>query len=389
MSTAVATRQTTRPEGTVAASALLRAVMAVKPLAVPTYRKKQPAIPPRIRVDWTIDALTVTATNGEAWASYRIESAVCVTPGSVVIQAGLLATVARTVGKITVHAGEPVPEGVSPDLVVMSEAGTSRIRTMPFTDWPEEPEVPDAPTWPVDPSHLRAVLSAASTETSRPILQAIAFQDGAMVATDSYRLHYIDGGLPAYPGLLIPESALRWVAKETEPVLMVATSDIRPVVRIVGGSQAWTVRTADGGWHKHADTGERVQDRADYVAWRKLPEMYPTTNRLTIDRTEILRAIRHCLSIMPGTVDPIKVEVKHDGIRFVRTISDVCTLEASTVGKLDGPEIAVAFSGSYLRDAIAAGSGDSVTVHMFDPIRPAVITDDGPCRRLLMPVRLA
>jgi DNA polymerase-3 subunit beta len=343
-----------------------------------------------IRLDRAEDALTLTATDSTAWASYRISSAVCAQPGSVIVQASLLAAVAKTTGKVGISA-KAVPFGhVTDQVVFVTDAGTTTLRQYPDDDWPTAPRTPADEqeswvAWSVDPAHIRAVLPAASHEDSRPLLTCVAFQPGVMVATDSYRLHAIDGGLPDWPELFVPAIALRWVAKEQEPVWLCATEDGK-VIRISGGAQTWVTRAVDAGTAWSEDKKARVP--AKYPAWRSL---IPTnqTSHLTIDRAEILRAVRHCLSIVPGTVDPIKLEAKHGGIRFVRTISDVCTLEASTVGKLDGPEITVAFNGSYLRDCVAAGSGDSVTIHMSDPIRPGTITDDGPAVRLLMPVRIA
>jgi DNA polymerase III sliding clamp (beta) subunit (PCNA family) len=385
MTTTTDERTTTTLEGTVAASSLLRAIGAVKPLAKPTYRKGKTTLPPRIRLDWTDDAVTVSATDGEAWASYRIDSAVCTGPGTVIIQASLLAAVAKTTGKVAITAS-------SDDQVrFTSVAGTTLLRHSPDAEWPATPDVPTDTAWPVDPAHVRAVLPAASTEDARPILEAVAFQLGAIVATDSYRLHYIDGDLPDYPDLLIPGHALRWVAKETEPVSISATTEVRPVVRISGGAQTWTVKTTDGGWHKQADTGERVQDRAEYVNWRKLPEMHPATSHLIIDRAEILRAIRHCMSIStPSSWTPIPVimAMSATSVQFTRNVPDVCALETSAVAKLDGQEMTIAFGGRYLRDCIAAGSGDTVTIGFSDPITAALVTDNGPCVRLLMPVRV-
>jgi hypothetical protein len=190
--------ETAIPEGSLAASALLRAVMAVKPVAKLTHRRGLPALHGRIRMDWTEDALTVTASDGETWASYEVRSAICTSPGSAVIQASVLASVAKTAGKISVSSADDGPVR-PPQVRFTTDAGTTLLHRS-ADDWPQVPMTPadtdgSWTAWSIDPAHVREVLPAASTDVGRPVLQVIAFQPAAMVATDSYRLHYVETGI--------------------------------------------------------------------------------------------------------------------------------------------------------------------------------------------------
>jgi hypothetical protein len=384
--------ETAIPEGSLAASALLRAVMAVKPVAKPTYRRgTAQTLPGRIRLDWTDEALTVTASDGETWASYEVCSAICTSPGSAVVQASVLASAAKTAGKITVSSADD-GQVRPPQVRFTTDAGTTLLHRS-ADGWPQVPMTPadtdgSWTAWSIDPAHVREVLPAASTDVGRPVLQAIAFQPGAMVATDSYRLHYVEAGVPDYPNLLIPEHALRWIAKEQESVSLSATSDERPVVRISGGAQTWVVRTVDGAWKSNKIGEPKTYRPPEFPKWRHfLPDFTPSV--LKIDRAEILRCVRHCMSIAPVQSEiPVVLNVTAGAVAFSRSIPMMCSLAATAVAKLDGPRISVAFNGRYLRDAVAAGHGDTVTMGLRTPIDPVPVTDDGTCARLIVPVHI-
>jgi DNA polymerase III sliding clamp (beta) subunit (PCNA family) len=379
MSTAIAEPTETKsiPSGRVAASALLRAVRAVKPVAKPTRKRGASLIPARIHLHWTEDTLTVSATDGAIWASYRIESAPMTAAGSCALPASLLATVAHTTGTITIR---PVGDD---QVSFTSASGTITLRVAPGDDRLRVPEFyDDAPTWPVDPAHIRALLPAVSDDLSRPILNCVAFQDGAMVATDSYRLHFIDTGVPAYPtglcahgtGLPVPKDGLRWVAKESGPVTLSATSNGRHV-QLTGGAQTWIVATEQG------STG--------FPDWRRLIKQSASPNHLVVDRSELLAAVRHCNRIKADPVAyPLKLDLTARSVRAYRTIPDVVTMESTVVARWDGPDTTTAFTGAYLADCLAVGLGDTATIgiNAKNPRQMSLITDDSPCRRILMPV---
>ena len=257
------------------------------------------------------------------------------------------------------------------------------LRTLPTEDFPKVAE-PAGTTTTVDGAAfltgLRQVLPAASEDFSRPVLGGVLLEplpDGLrLVTTDSYRLarREIRGATIdiADKGILVPAPALNEVTR-----LIGDDDDVE--VRVDENAVRFTVgRTR---LHARLISG-------DFPSYEGLlPTDHP--NRLTIDRTKLLDAIRR-VRVMARDVTPLNVALNTDGITLTATTVDVGEATEHIAASYEGEDATIAFKAAYFHDGVEAQTANDIVLSLRGAIQPALLTaadDDGGYLYLLMPLR--
>ncbi len=267
-------------------------------------------------------------------------------------------------------------------------AGRSQfaVRTIPAAEFPRVAEPPgegvtlDAKALA---EALRQVVSAASTDESRPILTGVllaAEGDGLrLVATDSYRLAVRDlpgtSFLSEGQSVLVPSTAL----KELNRVLGHADTDV--TLRLGDRDAAFQL----GSVHLMTRLIE-----GEFPNYRSLiPNTQP--NRLTVSREGLLDAVRRVRVVAHDPSTPVRITMREEGIELSATAQDIGNAFEQLDAKFEGTELTVAFNPEYLIAGIEAATGDEVTLETIDALKPALLRsiDSSDFLYLLMPVRVS
>jgi DNA polymerase-3 subunit beta len=228
---------------------------------------------------------------------------------------------------------------------------------------------------------LRQVVTAASSDDSRPILTGVllaAEGDGLrLVATDSYRLSVRDlagtSVLEEGQSVLVPSRALQEVIRlldpEGEVVLRLGDRD---VTFEVGGTRL-SSRLIEG----------------DFPNYRGLiPDSHP--NLLTVSREVLLDALRR-VKLMAREATPVRLSMSDGQLELVAVTQDVGQAHEAMDAQYNGADMTVAFNPDYLFEGVEASVGDEVVLRTIDELKPALLSaveDDG-FLYLLMPVRVS
>jgi DNA polymerase-3 subunit beta len=258
------------------------------------------------------------------------------------------------------------------------------VRTIPAHEFPQLPE-PAEDRVELDAEALaealRQVVSAASTDESRPILTGVlmaAEGDGLrLVATDSYRLAVRD--LPGTSVLaegqevIVPSTALRELTRllgdEDKVVLHLGERDASFEV----GDVLLMSRLIDGEFPKYRSL---------------IPQNHP--NQLTVGREALLDALRR-VRLLAREATPVRLVMSADGLELLAVTQDVGQAHEVLDAKYEGGELTVAFNPEYLIAGIEVTPGDEIALETVDALKPALIhaTDGAEFVYLLMPVRVS
>lgn len=229
---------------------------------------------------------------------------------------------------------------------------------------------------------LRQVVPAASNEDSRPILTGvlIAAEKGGLrlVATDSYRLAVRD----------LPDTS---VLTEGQSVL-VPSNALRELTRLVGDVEQVVIRFGER--EASFEVGDTVVTtrliEGEFPRYENLiPASQP--NKLTVNREELLEAVRRVRLVATASSTPVRLEMHNDRVDLLVNELDRGQAHEQIDVELEGQELTVAFNPDYLIAGAEAAGTDEITIGTSDPMKPALIrsTDDPHFLYLLMPVRVA
>ena len=312
--------------------------------------------------------------------------------GAAVAPARLLTDVVRAV-----PAGS-VEFSVTDDGEASIVAGPSEfsIRLIPEEDYPQlafkdertqdGASVAFSPAVSFDGLEFRGALSqvvkSASSDDSRPILTGVfmtAESEGQLrlVSTDSYRLSVrdLEGSsiLGEHERVLVPSRALgelqRLIADSDEVTLKLAEHYAQFVV----GAVQLTTRLIPG----------------DFPNYHGLiPTSHP--NCLTANREQLLEVVRR-VRLLAQDSTPVRLVMSSENLEVIAITHDVGKANESMDVQYEGEDLTVAFNPGYLIDGIEASTGDEVTLHTADAVKPALLRSVGneSFLYLLMPVRVS
>lgn len=228
---------------------------------------------------------------------------------------------------------------------------------------------------------LRQVVSAASTDDSRPILTGVlmaAEGNGLrLVSTDSYRLAVRD-----LPGTSVLDDGQS---------VLVPSRALNEVIRALGSSDDLTLELGEreasfgiGGVHLTT----RLID-GDFPNYRGLiPQSQP--NRLTIGRAPLIDAVRR-VKLMAREATPVRLTMHTDNVELRAITQDVGQAHESLDATYTGEELTVAFNPEYLLTGLEVTPGDEISLETVDSLKPALLrsTESADFLYLLMPVRVS
>ena len=257
------------------------------------------------------------------------------------------------------------------------------VRALPATEFPRPPEPPDRAVT-LDAASLgealRQVVSAASTDDSRPILTGVLLQaEGAglrLVATDSYRLAVRD----------LPGTSLL----DADQQVLVPSGALRELNRLLSGASEVVVRVGDR--HASFEVGPvRLTTRlieGEFPNYRGLiPASHP--NRLTVGRDALLEGVKR-VKLLAKEATPVRLAMSGDALELITINQDLGQAHEQLDAKYEGADLTVAFNPDYLMAGIDVSPGDEVTLETIDSLKPAVLrsVERDDFLYLLMPVRV-
>ncbi len=345
-----------------------------------------------VHLDLAGGALVVTGSDLDLTLSVTAEVA-GEEDGAAVTPARLLTDVVRAVPPGSVEFS------VTDDGEASIVAGSSEfsIRLIPEEDYPQlafkdestadtAASVAFSPAVTFDGPEFRGALSqvvrSASSDDSRPILTGVlmaAEDEGQLrlVSTDSYRLSVrdLEGSsiLGEHQRVLVPSRALRelerLIAESGDVTLKLAEHYAQFVV----GAVQLTTRLIPG----------------DFPNYQGLiPSDHP--NCLTANREQLLEVVRR-VRLLAQDSTPVRLVMTSENLEVIAITHDVGKANESMNAQYEGEDLTVAFNPGYLVDGIEAATGDEITLHTADAVKPALLRSvaDESFLYLLMPVRVS
>lgn len=240
-----------------------------------------------------------------------------------------------------------------------------------FPAWPEF--TPNAePAAIVTASQVSRVLASVGTDESIPALTAVAFEDGAMIATDRFRLAriaYAKSGFEA----MVPGPVLR------------AFTDSMSLISVepgTAGPLGKAVRVSSGGRSIITPMPD-----VQFPQWRKLvPDQVPIS--VLVRRDDLVAAA--------SRADVITLTVKDNNTLLARGTSndgDVEVTQAIAATVLDNDvdllPFEASFNAKYMAACLRACGAGAVKFGATEPTKPVVFEDVGKNDlHLLMPIRM-
>ena len=279
------------------------------------------------------------------------------------------------------------------EMHISHNGGTVILNTLPLEDWPALSMSGERHTADFSSHALKAaldqVLACASTDMTRPILTGALFAaegDGTrLVATDSYRLAVLDlpnvslgiaEGLP----LIIPAVALKEVHRAIGKLDTTMYLEHFPdgFVRFTVSGAVVTTRLIEGEFPQYRQLIPATFSGTLDAPRETLLDMVTTLSN-GIPKGKKAEATPVRISLGAGRAQEITVTIPDQGIR-----SAVCH------GTYCGEDMEIAFNPGFLADGLKSITGDTVTLQVQSPLKPAVLRGNNPDHQcLLMPVRLA
>lgn len=338
------------------AKALAAAVGRVAPFAARTT--SLPALQ-CVKLEADGGLLRLSATNLDHSATTTVEAEVA-EPGTVVAPAAVLVKSLGVFDGALDLAADPGSldiAGASKSVTVL----TADAAMFPRIAWPVGEPAPLGAAW----SDVLAVAHAASSDTARPGLCVVGFEDGTVYATDSYRLSWAPAS--AAPDALVPATAVRRAAK------------------ILGAEVSMSTGAGCAEFTDGATTVLAQLHAGEAVKWRGLvPRSQPF--ELTFAAADMLDALA-AVSVLDDATRHVRSEFDGDTLTLTRRVADVGTAVASLPATGSWPDPHVGFDQGYVAEAIRAVGGDTVTIGATDSNKPITMAGDA-VSVLIMPVRI-
>ncbi|MEJ5185697.1 MAG: DNA polymerase III subunit beta [Candidatus Geothermincolales bacterium] len=257
------------------------------------------------------------------------------------------------------------------------------LQTMPWEDFPEEPEKGSTLVEELESSSfstaIERVSKAASKDEKRPVLTGIFIEvkenNLTLVSTDSYRLSLVrmnEGFKVRGEGeYIIPSQLSSGITRLTQKgdKFDLYGDETGSYVTMKIGDSELKIRLIDGKFPKYE---QFIPKDPDKEVW--------------IEKKRLLSSLKR-LAHVGNTV---KFEFKEGELKISAVSKDVG--EAWEVLPVDfrGGDITIAFNGKFIEDGVSSAGGDRIYMGLTDPLKPAIIKGDDAedYIYLVMPVRL-
>jgi DNA polymerase-3 subunit beta len=261
-----------------------------------------------------------------------------------------------------------------------------RLKVVTKEEFPSLPQIPGKGGFTITTDPLRKMIQktifAVSTDQTRPTLSGALLQMSEtgvrMVATDGHRLSLVKASPEAVKGggpveALIPRKALGELSKmlrEEEGEVQVVP--LNQQMAFLLGKTLLTTRLIEGQFPNYQ-------------------QVLPTAGGpgATLNRDGLLGALRRTSTIVGDRATPTILEMKQGRLLISCTNIDLGEAREDLPMEYRGQELTVGFNARYLMDFLNAVDEGEVSMHIHDPLSPALFTprkEEGFCC-VIMPMR--
>src|ERR1035437_9040036 len=309
--------------------------------------------------------LKLTATNLEIGMTYWVPGKID-TDGAMTVPARLLADIV---------AGLPANERVDLELQAKEtlhiKAGRfeTHIKGIDAEEFPAIPTGGERPTTRIPQNILREALGyvtfAAASDEARPILTGVLAKfEGdklTLAAADNYR---------------IAVKTLTVLDPVEETSVVVPAHSLQELIRVLSHVEGIDLisRLIDGQFPNYQQV---------------LPKAF--TTKATVDRDQLLKAVRLASLIASSSANIIKLQVGKDaeiGLT-VSAAADVGDNKSEVEATVEGDGTTIAFNARYLIDVLTNVDADQFSIELNGPLSPGVFrpVSDGQYVHVVMPVK--
>jgi DNA polymerase-3 subunit beta len=303
--------------------------------------------------------MTVTGFNLELGITVSVPAAID-TPGTVALPYRLLAGLVSRMDD-----GEPVTLS---DGAVSASSGSYGLAVCDAADYPAMPVV-EAPSAELDlTAGVRACMIAASTDSSKQILQGIHMAAGFMEATDGHRMMRVPVPLPDGIDLILPASTMKLLQDRT---VTVAATTGQAVINAGDGITIYS-RLLDG-------------------KFPNVAALVPTSfeHAMTLDRHRFARCLERVALIAEAHNSVVKLTAGSGALAITAEADanngkELITYEGTATG-------AWAFNVHYLLDGLKAmRQSETVTLSANSATTPVVLRPTSMTEQtyLIMPIQI-
>lgn len=253
----------------------------------------------------------------------------------------------------------------------------------PFDEFPRQADR----TWgdPIelgteDVDRIRRIATYASDDDARPILCGLRFSNewpAGVAGTDSYRLGVaaLEATLPDEP-FLLPSRVVRFLPpKPSGQTATMWVDHPNREAKIAGNGLEIRINLIEG----------------EFPPIAKLIPEKPHPHRVTVDRAEMIQAVRNAMTVMEHeSAAPVQLETDKQVVDVIYRRQDVGFVNTEVdAKKIDGGEPPkIAFNPRYFLELLNTLEGDEITIETIDALKPAIVREE-PWNLLIMPVRVS
>jgi len=328
--------------------------------------------------------LKLTATNLEIGITYWV-------PGKIEM-AGAMTVPARLLTDIV--NGLPANERVDLEqqaqemLHITAGRFETHVKGIDAEEFPAIPSAGERPTTRIPQNVLRHALEevtfAAATDEARPILTGVLarFEGNqlTLAAADNYRI-----AVKTIPVLdAVEDTSVVVPARSLHELSRVLADTDDPIDLVLSPSRNQILFHLEG-----IDLVSRLIDGQFPNYQQVIPKSY--TTRATVDRDQLLKAVRLASLIASSSANIVKLHVGKDaetGVT-VSAAADVGDNKSDVEAQVEGDGTTIAFNARYLIDVLANVATEQFSIELNGPLSPGVFrpVEDGQYVHVVMPVK--
>jgi DNA polymerase-3 subunit beta len=328
--------------------------------------------------------LKLTATNLEIGITYWVPGKI-ETAGAMTVPARLLTDI---VNGLPANERVDLEQQAQETLHITAGRFETHVKGIDAEEFPAIPSAGERPTTRIPQNVLRHALEevtfAAATDEARPILTGVLarFEGNqlTLAAADNYRI-----AVKTIPVLdAVEETSVVVPARSLHELSRVLADTDDPIDLVLSPSRNQILFHLEG-----VDLVSRLIDGQFPNYQQVIPKSY--TTRATVDRDQLLKAVRLASLIASSSANIVKLHVGKDaetGVT-VSAAADVGDNKSDVEAQVEGDGTTIAFNARYLIDVLANVSADQFSIELNGPLSPGVFkpVEDGQYVHVVMPVK--
>ncbi|MFA7676665.1 MAG: DNA polymerase III subunit beta [Candidatus Omnitrophota bacterium] len=269
-------------------------------------------------------------------------------------------------------SGNVTIETIKNNLSIRCEKIEFKVNTVNTEDFPFAPEPKELSLIKLDMVVLEEMIKLTSFcvgyDDSSYVLGGILFEiheaTVKLVSTDGKRLAFMQKNLPSGQpevktkiSFILPIKAvteLHKIIKEREGDLYVFTEDNRVGFDI--GEVQFIARPLEGEFPNYK---------------QYIPQ--ETKERLFINRTKLLYALKRASILTTSDYQGVKIELKKEGVVVYKNTPQLGEVREVVEARYEGQHLDIGFNPNYLTDALKNLEEEEVCIHFSGPDKPAVL----------------